>query len=110
MPVNARSLPEFNVHPSDVMFSYKKKEYFLISNAAELGTLHLLDLCAYNTSNLSLKRCIFTLKNDHCNRKYTLKAVPFTSIFEVIRSFCHHLMGNSPIDFLGKGPDAFSLP
>ena len=80
MPVNARLLPEFNVYPSDVTFSYKEKKeekYFLISSTAELGTLHLLALYAYNTSNLSLKRCIFTLRNDHCNRKCTIKAVSF---------------------------------
>ena len=28
MPVNARSLPEFSVHPSDVTFSNKKKKVF----------------------------------------------------------------------------------
>ena len=63
MPVNARSLPEFNVNPSDVTFSYKKKQPVinitftknnLISNTGELGTLHLLALYAYNTAKLSL--------------------------------------------------------
>ena len=41
MPLNTSSLPEFSVHPSDVMFSYKKKKkkYFLISSTTELGTL-----------------------------------------------------------------------
>ena len=40
MPVNARSLPEINVHPRDVTFSYLKKKVKtkLISNTAELGT------------------------------------------------------------------------
>ena len=60
MPVNARSLPEFSVHPSDDAFSYlKKKKYFLISNTTELGSLHLLTLCAYNTSYFSLKKMHF---------------------------------------------------
>ena len=72
MPVNARSLPEFNVCPNDVTFSYKKKpkkhQYFLMSNTAGLSALHLLVLYAYKTSNLSLKKSVFTLRNDHCNK------------------------------------------
>ena len=68
MPVNARSLPEFSVHPSDVMFSYrktttnKKQQYFLISNTAELDTLHLLALYAFNTPSLSLEKMHFHIE------------------------------------------------
>ena len=102
MPVNARSLPEFSVNPSDVTFSYKKNnQYFLISNTAELGTLHLLALYAYNTSNLSLKRCIFTLGNDHRNRKCTIKAVPFTFIFESDEELLSPFIVKQPCRFLG---------
>ena len=64
MPINTRLLPEFNVRPSDVAFTYGKKgeksvffkisECVQISNTAEPSTLHLLAVYAYNTSNLSL--------------------------------------------------------
>ena len=64
--MNARSLPGFNVCLSDVMFAYlKKKMYFLIlecmqiSTTAELSTMHLLALYAYNTSNFSFKKIVF---------------------------------------------------
>ena len=49
MPVNARSLPEFSVHPSDVTFSYlKEKKYFFNKQysrtryIASFSSLHII--------------------------------------------------------------------
>ena len=59
MPINARSLPEFNVSPSEVIFTYKKKkkkpnpqnfltsECMQMSNTAKPSTLCLLALYAH---------------------------------------------------------------
>ena len=59
-----------------------------ISDTAEPSALHLLAFYAYNTLNVppqkkrkKKKESIFTLRNDHFNRKYTIKAVSFTLFF-----------------------------
>ena len=59
-------------------------ECMQISNTAEPSALHLLALCAYQYIKLFPKENIFTLRNDHCNRKYTIKAIPFAFTFSKV--------------------------